>query len=322
MQVFTDIQVNSYDPTHTTGLRNAFAKAMNRKFDELAVMVKRSVFDQDCFGLQKPSMVVQQMTPTNWQQFSYASSAGKVEEFMKWLQEQINKGILDVRTLEQIGNSVNSNWQNLYLFDSYKRGIIRARYEMRKAGLDIPTIEDNGGIDMVMSLPFHIDRIGLIYIRAYNELKGITDAMSQQISRVLAQGLADGDGPALLARKLVSTINGTGMGDLGIIDTLGRFIPAKRRADLLARTEIIRAHHLATIQEYRSWGVLGITVEAEWRTAGDDRVCEKCASLHGQRFTLDEIEPMIPLHPLCRCFALPYVKDMEKYKTNGKFFKE
>lgn len=315
LTIFSDIQINSYDPTRTTVLRNVYAKAMAKKFDELTLMVKRSVLDQDCFGLKKIPMVVQQMKPTGSQQFAFASSAAKVEEFMKWLQEQIDKGILDVRTLEQIGDSVNSNWQNMYLFDSYKRGIIRARYEMRKVGLDISTIEDSGGIDMVMSLPFHIDRIGLIYIRAYNELKGITDAMSQQISRVLAQGLADGDGPALLARKLVSTINGTGMGELGITDTLGRFIPAKRRADMLARTETIRAHHLANIAEYRSWGVLGVSVQAEWRTAGDDRVCEKCASLHGKRFTLDEIEPMIPLHPLCRCFALPHIEKLEKYKT-------
>jgi len=118
----------------------------------------------------------------------------------------------------------------------------------------------------------------------------------------------------LLARKLVSTINGTGMGELGITDTLGRFIPAARRAEILARTEIIRAHHLGTIQEYRNQGLFNIVVKAEWKTAGDNRVCTRCASLEGQVFTLDEIEPMIPLHPQCRCIALPYVEELLKYK--------
>ena len=28
-------------------------------------------------------------------------------------------------------------------------------------------------------------------------------------------------------------------------------------------------------------------------------------------FTLDEIEPLIPLHPQCRCVALPYIEDLE-----------
>ena len=106
----------------------------------------------------------------------------------------------------------------------------------------------------------------------------------------------------------VGAIDGTGVGTLGITDKLGRFIPAQRRAEMIARTELIRAHHLATIQEYRNWGVLGIKVKGEWKTAGDSRVCERCAELEGKIFTLDEIEPMIPFHPLCRCLALPYIE--------------
>jgi len=317
MQVFTDIQVNNYDPTHTTTLRNAFAKAMNKRFDELTLFVKKAVVDQDCFGLSSTDMMVQQMTPPYWQQFASGSSAEKVEEFMKWMQEQVNKGILDVRVMWQLGNAVDSHWMNLYLYDSYKRGVIRARYELRKAGYDVSTIDDSGGIDSVMSLPFHVDRLGLIYTRAYNELKGVTDAMAQQISRVLAQGIADGDGMRLLARKLVSTINGTGMGDLGITDSLGRFIPAKRRAEMIARTEVIRAHHLANVMEYRNWGLLGLRVQAEWRTAGDDRVCERCSALEGKVFTLDEIEWKLPLHPNCRCIALPYVKEIKEFMKNN-----
>jgi SPP1 gp7 family putative phage head morphogenesis protein len=137
--------------------------------------------------------------------------------------------------------------------------------------------------------------------------------MENQISQVLAQGMIDGDGPALLARKLIAVIEGRGMGTLGVTDTLGRFIPAATRANMLARTEIIRAHHLATIQEYRNWGVEGVFVMAEWMTAGDDRVCDKCNSLQGQIFTLDEIEGMIPAHPNCRCIALPYLEELKKY---------
>lgn len=166
---------------------------------------------------------------------------------------------------------------------------------------------------MIMGTPFHMDRVGVLFTRVYNDLKGITEQMDAQISRILAQGMIDGDGPALIARKLIAVINGEGIDKLGIRDTLGRFIPAMRRAEMLARTEMIRAYHLATIQEYRNWGVLGIKVLGEWKTAGDDRVCEECASLEGKVFTLDEIEPMIPVHPLCRCLALPYIEELQKY---------
>ena len=303
----------NYDPTRTTSLRNKFASDMKRRFNELILVIIKSVVTNDCFGL-KPQIHSLQMTPAQQEAFAFLRSQKKVEEFMAWLKQQVDKGILEVSIYQQIGVSADNAWTNIYISDSYKRGVIRARYELKKAGYDVPTIEESGGINVVMQGIVHADRLGLLFTRVFNDLKGITAAMDMQISRVLAQGIADGDGMKLLARKLVSTINGTKMGDLGITDTLGRFIPASRRAMMLARTEIIRAHHLATIQEYRNWGVEGIKVLAEWMTAGDDRVCEKCASLQGRIFTLDEIEPMIPLHPQCRCLALPWIEELQKYK--------
>jgi len=310
---YTEALRKNYDPTHTTALRNAFVREMKRRFMEVTIAIKIGIDKNDCFGL-KDKIHNLQVTPPAKDAFAYPLSKTKIEEFMRWLQRQVDAGLLTVKEMKQIGTSVNALWIDLYLFDSYKRGVMRARDEMRKAGMTVPPIDESGGIDVVMGLPFHIDRLGLIYARAYNDLKGITDAMSSQISRVLAQGMADGDGPTLLARKLVSTINGTGMGDLKITDTLGRFIPAQRRAELLARTEIIRAHHVATIQEYRNWGVEGITVKGEWQTAGDERVCDECAALEGQVFSLDEIEGMIPYHPQCRCIALPYIEELKKYE--------
>ena len=97
------------------------------------------------------------------------------------------------------------------------------------------------------------------------------------------------------------------MGELGITDTLGRFIPAQRRAEMMARTEIIRAHHQATIQEYQNWAVEGVVIKAEVSTAGDNRVCDQCdAVAAGGPYTLDVAMNIIPVHVSCRCIALPY----------------
>lgn len=301
-----------YDPTQTIVLRESFSRDMSCRFNELVSVVKHAIDDQDCFGLK--NMQVNQMQLPGEGAFNYPRSEVKMAQFMKWLQEQIDNGILEVRDLQQVGSSVEGAWTNKYIFDSYKRGVIRARMELRKFGANVPSIDDTGGILVSMSTPFHLERLGLLYTRAFSELKGVTTVMDTQISRVLAQGLADGDNPRLLVRKLVAVIDGSGVGDLGITDTLGRYIPAKRRAEMIARTEIIRAHHKATIQEYRNWGVLGIMVKGEWCTAGDDRVCTDCAELEGHVFTLDEIENMIPAHPDCRCVALPYIlKEGSKY---------
>lgn len=303
--------LDRFDPTHTTALRNAFAKDAKRRFKELEKVIWQAIVVDDCFGLNR-GMTLHQMGTPGHAAFAFATSEAKVTEFMKWMNTQVNNGILTVKDLNQLGSPTNGAWTNKYVYDSYRRGVIRARYELQKAGFGVPSIEQTGGAEISMGTPFHMDRLGVLYSRVFSELKGITQAMDGQISRVLTQGIMDGDNPRLLARKLVSTINGVGMGDLAIRDTLGRFIPAERRAGMLARTEVIRAHHQATIQEYKNWGLTGVTVRAEWSAVGDSETCERCASMSGMVFPLDVIQGMIPAHTHCRCIAIPTMRTITK----------
>jgi len=302
-------KLKQYDPTHTTMLRKAFVTDLNKRFARLRGDIRRLLVDQDFLGLRDR----QELPAIKTHSFTFKTSAEKVDGFMEWLQGQVDDNLLQVRKMPQYGKGVQKSWTDMYIEDSYKRGIQRARYEMGKVGMTVPGIEQTGGIHTSMGMPMHMDRVGLLYTRTYNELKNITNEMSNQLSKVLSKGMIDGDGPAVIARKINKTISGP-VGDLGMTDTLGRFIPAQRRAQIMARTEIIRAHHHASVQEYRNWGVAGVKVEVEFRTAGDDRVCKQCAktaakklkdSLHTRIYTLDEIEDMIPVHPQCRCMALP-----------------
>jgi len=307
---YTRLQVYQYDPTRTLTLRNRFVRDMNRRFRELIKIIREAIIDRDVFGLQKIT-ALQELVPPAPGEFNFPRTADKVEAFMSWLRRQIDRGLLETREFTRIGESAEAAWTNIYIYDSYKRGVMRARYEMNKAGYTIPPVDEVGGIEALMSTPFHVDRVGLAYTRTFTDLQGITSQMDTQISRVLAQGLVDGDNPRLLARKIVAVINGEGVGDLAIRDSLGRFIPAQRRAQTLARTEVIRAHHQATIQEYQNWQIQGVQVQAEWSTAGDDRVCDQCAGYEGNIYSLEEVRNMIPVHPNCRCIALPVnVRDL------------
>jgi len=325
--IHTNASVNRYDPTRTTALRNAFVKDMNRRFDGLVKIIYKTIVTEDAFGLNNKITIQGEFTTPSRASFAFPRSADKVEKFRLWLDKQIKNGILEVGELNQIGSGINGAWTNKYIFDSYKRGVIRARYELKQAKYkDIPAMEQTGGIVMSMTSPLHIDRLGLLYTRAFSELQGITSQMDTQISRVLSQGIADGDNPITLARKMRKVITGTsGTGkELAITDTLGRFIPAKRRAEMIARTEIIRAHHVATIQEYKTWATEGVYIRGEWKTSGilegPGHVCDECLALEGHMYDLDEIESMIPYHPNCKCIALPIrVEKGNKYKrTNGE----
>jgi len=295
------------DPTRTLTLRNRFAQDMNARFNKLKKVVKTAIIDRDCFGLNQPTTHADPQPPPD-RAFAFPLSQEKVVTFMTWLRRQEQLGVLAILRHPQIGTSIEPAWTDIYINSAYGRGVTRARQELRRAGYAVPTLEQTGGLASAMMGPFHSQRVGVLYSRSFSSLRGITEAMDNQISQVLARGLIDGEGPRALARKLVATIDGTGSGTLGLTDTLGRFIPAQRRAEMLARTEMIRAHAQGQLQEMRNWGVEGVHVVVEW-VAGGRNVCPACMALQGQTFSIDEAMNKIPLHPQCRCCWLPREKD-------------
>lgn len=295
------------DPTRTLTLRNSFARDVTRRFKELITIVRYAIVKDDIFGLKLTNYA--KLQSPGRQAFDYPKMQDRLTAFMDWIQSQVNRGILAPELGRQFGESVDVIWSNYYIRAAYQRGIERARTELIRANYAVPTIAASGGITTISNNPLHLEKLGLLYSQVYNELKGVTDAMNQQISRVLTQSMIEGKTADQIARRLVRVIGGPA---LELTDTLGRFIPAMRRAQMIARTETVRAQHLANIQEYRNWNVPGVRVKAEWVTAQDDRVCSSCASLEGQVFSLDVIEGMIPAHPNCRCIALPVIRNTRK----------
>ncbi len=306
--------LNQRDPTRTTSLRAAFVRGMNRRFRTLTRLITKAIVEEDVFGLRDTNALNVTILQTPGRRaFAFPRSADKVSAFMEWLNQQVNNHVLQVTQFRQVGQGVEAAWTNIYIQDSYRRGVTRARYELSRAGFDVPALSETGGIVASMGLPFHVDRLGLLFTRTFSELRGITAAMEQQIGRLLAQGIADGIGPATLARMLNYEIIGTGS-TLGLPisyinprtgSRVNYVMSSMRRATILARTEIIRAHAEATLQEYKNWGAEGVRVKAEWVTAGDDRVCAECAGLEGAIFTLATAQGMLPLHPNCRCAWIP-----------------
>jgi hypothetical protein len=200
VETYTETFRMNYDPTHTTVLRNVFAREMKRRFQELIRAIRIGVGKNDCFEL-KEKIHTLQITPPVKGSFAFPRSQEKLAAFMKWLERQVQRGILTIQDIEQVGTGVEAVWTNLFIADSYKRGVIRARYEMLLAGHIIPSIEDSGGIMAIVNQPFHVDRLGLLYTRVFKDLKGITDAMDSTISRILAQGLARRGWPCPSSKK-------------------------------------------------------------------------------------------------------------------------
>lgn len=286
------------DPTRTTQLRKRFVQAFNRRWSHINKLIRQSVVVNDCFGLRRsrtialavmPSWAVE-MGPLPAGVFQFRNDLGKIDGFTEWLQDQVDKGIF---TQDAYGEY----WFNPYQLEGYERGIAWARRNvganaqmMAALGLHAEQVSISiSALSGAVKAKQHVEKLKLLYSRSLRDLKGITSAMDTQISRVLADGLLAGESADKVARDLV-----------GRVDKIG-----KHRATLLARTEIIRAHHVATIAEYRLLGVDEVEVQAEWLTAKDARVCDICRPRNKKRYSLDEVEPMIPVHPQCRCTTIP-----------------
>lgn len=300
-------RINRADPTKTLVLRNNFVAQMNARFRKLKKIIQKAVVDDDCFGLANPGLdykriVVQaDLSTRGGRAFDFPTSQEKSAAFLEWLRTQEENSIIETVRIPQIGTGIDSAWTDIFIKDSYQRGVQRARDELLRGKYAVPSMEVTGGISASMLQPMHIDRVGVAYSRTYDGLKGISHQMDMQISHVLAKGLADGDSQKTIAKKLLATIDGNNAGTLGITDSLGRFIPAERRAAMLARTEVIRAHAQGTLQEYKNWGVAGVNVLAEFTTAGY-KVCPICQNLAAKGpYTLEQAANMIPAHPNCRC---------------------
>jgi len=304
--------ISRIDPTRTTGLRARFIREINKRFGQLKRDVRESIISRDCFGIQPRELI--SLAATSPRQFEFGRTDAKVRGFVDWLVNLEEQTVLEITARGAIGMRIPNPWTDVYMESAYRQGIIRARAELRKLGYKVPGADEMpGGVRALMSQPAHAERTALLYTRTFEDLKTVTQFMNADIRRRvsdgltigLTRGIAEGKNPKVIARELYGDVAHS-------LDKIGR-----TRARMIARTEVIRAHHLANIEEYRQAEAVGVVVQGEWLTAGD--ACPACAALEGQRFKLDEVEGMIPAHPNCRCVARPITGAAEEAKREPVF---
>lgn len=278
------------DPTRTAVLRGEYVRAMRTRFGKVKKLIKQTIIDNDALRLAESAPnsrtlpVILQAVPAPRYAFP-TDMAGKAQAFMDWLAGASDSEILEVITRD--GRRVINAypWQNTYVRSAYARGVTQASAQLRQAKIEIPTYS----MAAVFNYPMHADALALLFSRNFTDLKGITDEMSTQIARVLTEGLSSGVGPREIAKLIAGRVD-----KIGIV-----------RGELLARTEIIRAHAEATLNRYQEFGIEGVTGEVEIDVAGD--ACEKCKAIVGKVMTIDEARGLIPIHPNCRCSYKPYI---------------
>lgn len=113
-------------------------------------------------------------------------------------------------------------------------------------------------------------------------LSSLPEAARQAVRDAVVTGVALGENPRVIARRVNRAIGGN-----------------LSRAMTLARTETLRAYRGAALESYRqNEGVEGWV----WVSARDRRTCPVCWAMHG---TIHDLDEQFASHPSCRCHPGP-----------------
>lgn len=159
-----------------------------------------------------------------------------------------------------------------------------------------------GGISTSFAM-IHIPALSYMQDYQLGLIRKITQEVREQIKEELKRGYIQGESIPEIAKRLRNTKL-----DKGVWPSV------QRRAEVISRTEILRASNQGALYVYRQYQVKRV----RWLTAEDERVCDTCGPLHGRIFPIDEI-PFggAPAHPRCRCFIVPHIVTTEEEGTAG-----
>lgn len=80
----------------------------------------------------------------------------------------------------------------------------------------------------------------------------------------------------------------------------------RRRLETIARTETARAQTMGYAIGLQDIGI----EEVEFQVHPDERTCPICSGKDGDRYSVEDGEGVIPVHPSCRCVLLPVIDDI------------
>lgn len=117
---------------------------------------------------------------------------------------------------------------------------------------------------------------------------------AQTAAELIAQGIVEGRSTSSMVSQMRQR--------LGVV---------KSRAEVIVRTETLRAYNAASREYYAANGIELVM----WYATADDRSCPICAPRAGQIYKRANVK--VPAHPRCRCYLAPW--DPEVAETSPAY---
>ncbi|MHB9037070.1 MAG: minor capsid protein [Armatimonadota bacterium] len=183
---------------------------------------------------------------------------------------------------------------------AFRKGVYQGIEEFASAQMPFYRDLTPDGVDKLTTSVFTlIDTDALDFLANYTIvlIDDVGTELESGIKRTILSGIINGKGARDIVRDLGSVIE-----DKESFRNAGSkvFSKAQYRMEMIARTEVLRAHNQGRIKFHKQVGVQKL----EWMTMEDERTCPVCGALDGKQFDIDKF-PNIPTHPMCRCSCLP-----------------
>jgi len=163
---------------------------------------------------------------------------------------------------------------------------------------------DSAERQVARNLMINKDAISFIQDYTFNNIKGMTDEIVQDLRQELERGIMSGEGITKLKNRVSKVF------DVG-----------ETRAEAISRTEATRSENQGKLQAFKSSGE---ELVKKWNTHFDGRTSEVCKRLDGQTVGINENfkdkktgweGPCPPSHVNCRSSVL-YIEKEESLKEN------
>jgi len=273
------------DPTRTLTIRKEYSSQAFNRWRATKGLIRAGIVDRDVFGLKDG---------TSFARFGTGPTNEQVNAFMQWFRGVVNEDILETSNRDQ-PPQIDQHWMGQFIRKAYAQGVQRSRQETKKVAPErLNQGQQQGsaseeaaaaaaGVAALLTLAPHDDGLDDAFSRAWSELQNVAEATENEARRVLFEEL-----PAGLTKQELADIINERLDKVAIL-----------RSRRLARTEVIRTHANAELNELERLGIqeVGAEIELVFTTAMDPHVCPQCRRLEGQRFSIQEARGVIPVHP-------------------------
>jgi hypothetical protein len=257
------------DPSKTLRLRRDYVAAFNQRWDKVIALIQKSVIDNDAFGFFDPLKHTLLTAQEPLESIPFAAPGIMADTFGVWY-DDVSQMIVAEAMLNAAGEVIESSgWQNVYVRSAFLAGMGRAQRRMRRAGVNVTeTVND------LMRDPFFRKSLQTLQSANFAAMQTVIEASGEQVEERIRDTLVDSYNKKKTRAQTSRIMNEA------IKDRVRKV--AKTRSNIIARTEIIRAHSTASLDMYERFGVV------ELKILLGANPCPICVDLASKTWTIEE----------------------------------